>query len=150
MTPGTPDLLGHSSIIMDGFSVASLSSLCSSICHSALANATEITDLLRTIPSSQHAKQLASLSSALKQFSVSVSQFEASINGAPVISQPLQDQLGRSLVECQGKFSHLGKQVVRLQPDTVPRLNSMFVTVNGDLLVAYTQLLGFFQEVLAM
>lgn len=135
---------------MDGFSVASLSSLCSAISHTAIAGVIEIAELVAKIPPSHHADQLASLSRALQEFSESVSRFEVTVNGAPAISPRLQGQLGASLGVCQGKLAPLGKQVMRLQPTTVGSLNAMYVMVNEDLLLAYTQLLAFFEEVLAM
>lgn len=135
---------------MDGFSVASLSSLCSAISHSAIACAVELAELLPTIPPGQHAQHLASLSGGLQEFGAGVSQFEAAITGASAISPHLQDQLGRSLDACQTRLAPLGKQVMRLQPDNVRGLNVVFVMVHQDLLVAYTQLLGFLNEVLSM
>ena len=135
---------------MDSFSVASLGSLCSAISHTAIAGVIEIAELVANIPPGQHADQLASLSRALQEFSESVSRFEVTVNGASTISPRLQGQLGASLGACQGQLAPLGKQVMRLQPTTVGSLNAMYVMVNEDLLLAYTQLLAFFEEVLAM
>lgn len=135
---------------MDSFTAASLSSLCSSISHSAIASASELADLLRDIPDGQHAEQLASLSEALHAFSASVYQFESSISSAEAISQRLQVQLGESLETCQAKIAPLRKQVMRLQPDNVVHLNRQFLMAHADLLVAYTQLFVFCEEALAM
>lgn len=135
---------------MDSFTAASMSSLCSSISHSAIASASELADLLQKVSDGQHADQLASLSEALHAFSANVYQLEASISSASAISQQLQLQLGDSLQACQAKMGPLGKQVMRLQPENVIHLNGQFVMARADLLVAYTQLFVIFEEALAM
>lgn len=135
---------------MDSFTAASLSSLCSSLSHSAIASASELADLLSKVPDGQHAEQLASLSEALHAFSGNVYQFESSISSASAISQQLQVQLGNSLQACQAKIGPLGKQIMRLQPDNVIHLNGQFVMVYADLLVAFTQLFVIFEEALSM
>lgn len=135
---------------MDSFTAASLSSLCSSISHSAIASASELADLLQNIPDGQHADQLASLSEALHAFSANVYQLESSISSATAISQRLQVQIGESLNGCQTRIGPLAKQVMRLQPENVIHLNGQFVMVYADLLVAYTQLFVIYEEALVM
>ncbi|KAG9251972.1 ankyrin repeat-containing domain protein [Emericellopsis atlantica] len=135
---------------MNGFSLAALGTHCSAIAHSANSSASELADLLRTIPDGQHAQQLASLSEALFAFSTSAGQFEGALQRATTLSPTLQQQLNGSLQECHIKIAPIGKQVMRLDASTVPMMNTMFLTVHMDLLVTYAQLLGFYEEVLAM
>jgi anaerobic glycerol-3-phosphate dehydrogenase len=135
---------------MNAFSLAGLGAYCSAISHSANSSASELTDLLRSIPDSQHAQHLASLSEALYAFSTSVSQFEGAVHRASTLSPTLQQQLNDSLQECQIRIAPIGKQVMRLEASTLPMMNTMFLTVHVDLLVTYAQLLGFYEEVLAM
>jgi hypothetical protein len=136
--------------IMDGFSVASLSTLSSSVSHRSLAAAAELTDLLRKLPSDHYAEQLSSLSKALQAFSTTVNQLAISIISASAISQRLQAQLSRSLGTCENGLVSMGKQVMRLQPETIASLNGAFLAVHDDMLLAYTQLFGYFEQVLAM
>ncbi|KAI6782834.1 putative ankyrin repeat protein-like protein [Emericellopsis cladophorae] len=135
---------------MNGFSLSALGAHCSAIAHSANSSASELADLLRTIPDGQHAQQLAALSEALFAFSTSAGQFEGALQRATTLSPRLQQLLDGSLQECHIKIAPIGKQVMRLDAPTVPMMNTMFLTVHMDLLVTYAQLLGFYEEVLAM
>lgn len=135
---------------MNGFSLSGLGAHCSAIAHSANSSGSELADLLRSIPDGQHAQQLASLSQALFAFSTSAGQFEGALQRATTLSPTLQQQLNGSLQECHIKIAPIGKQVMGLDTSTVPMMNTMFLTVHMDLLVTYAQLLGFYEEVLAM
>jgi hypothetical protein len=135
---------------MNGFSLAGLGAHCAAISHSANATASEIADFVPEIPESHHAQLLASLAQVLFTFSTGVSHFEGAIHRATAISPTLQRRLNASLEQCQIHLAPARKQVLRLEPSTLPMMNTTFLTAHIDLLVTYAQLFGFYEEVLAM
>ena len=139
---------------MATLSVASILSLCNIIYHNAQTIASELEDVLSKITSGQHhddrAGQLSALSGKLRQWSTGVQRLQTAVSASTELSQGLQSQVAHSLEACQAALASLGEQVKRLQPETLPLLNGLYVTAHSDVFTIYTQLLAFLKVALSM
>jgi hypothetical protein len=127
---------------MNGFSIASLASTCSAISHRALSTAVEIDELRKASPSSDDApgpKQLAFLATKLQQFRQHVDILQECLGTSSVISPKLQDIVAQSLKQCGAASAVVEKQVKRLHPQSLSRVNLDTVSVFVNLLVAYSR-----------
>ncbi|KAJ4269920.1 hypothetical protein NW762_001591 [Fusarium torreyae] len=132
----------------DGFSVISLTSLGSTISHRVLSSAEELNELNSTIE--VPLKSLAAFASKLYQLHQHVGHLETALNGASVISARMQTTLSQSLGSCDVITTVLNKQVMRLQAETLPLLDEVFMTVYNDVVLAFTRLFAFFAKVLSL
>lgn len=140
---------------MDGFSVLSLTSFCTNISHVAISASIDITTLTQNLRPSAAAERLSarllSFSGSLEQYGHTVGQLERRLGRQGAVMSPtLRSKLGTWLGACQGSTAALNKQLSRLDPDTAMRLDWDYLVLQRDLLVAYTQLLLYFEELLAL
>lgn len=132
----------------DGFSVISLTSLGSTVSHRVLSSAEELNELNGTLEIQD--ERLVSFSSRLYQLHQHVGYLEAALNDASAISGRFQTTLSQSLGSCDVVSTVLNKQVMRLQAETLPLLDEVFLMVYSDVLLAYTRLFAFFVKVLSL
>ncbi|KAM5347846.1 hypothetical protein ACJ41O_007670 [Fusarium nematophilum] len=132
----------------DGFSVISLTSLGSTISNRVLSSAEELNELNGTLETEN--AQLAAFAAALLQLHHRVSQLETALNGATAISVRMQTHLSQSLGSCDVITAVLNKQVMRLQADTLPVMDEVFLLVYSDAVVAFNGLFAFFVKVLSL
>ncbi|KAM5346299.1 hypothetical protein ACJ41O_009304 [Fusarium nematophilum] len=136
---------------MDGFSVTSLTTLCSSISTRAVSSADEASSLASALdPDDQRVLQLTLVSTALEQFRRHAAQLEEALNAATAISERLRAVLGQSLAACEGTMGALYKQLMNLQPGHVGRSDSSFLVAHGGFLMTYSQLFAYLVEVLSL
>ncbi|OIW23838.1 hypothetical protein CONLIGDRAFT_111743 [Coniochaeta ligniaria NRRL 30616] len=138
---------------MNGFSVASLTSTCSSISHRALSTAVEIDELRKQSPSSDDApvvKELLFLGTKLLQFRQHTDILQECLGTASLISPNLQEVVVRSLRQCDTASAVLEKQIKRLHPQTLDRVNPDTLSVFEDLLVAYSRVFIFATQLLSV
>lgn len=138
---------------MDGFSVASLTSTCSSLCHRALSTAVEIDELQKAAnPSGDGAgclERLKFLGTELLQLRQHTDTLQECLATASTISPKLQQVAMRSLRECDAASAVLEKQVQRLHPQSLGRLNLATISTFDDLLVTYSRLFIFATQLLS-
>lgn len=132
----------------DGFSVISLTSLGSTISHRILSSAEELNELNGSLEAEN--SQLANLAARLYQLHQHVGQLETALNAAGVISVRLQTHLSQSLGSCDVITAVLNKQAMRLQLDTLPMVDGVFLVVYNDAVVAFSRLFAFFAKVLSL
>lgn len=138
---------------MNGFSVASLTSSCSSISHRALSTAVEIDELRKASPSgddSPAVEKLAFLGTRLQQFRQHTDILQECLGTASVISPKLQEVVQRSLRQCDAASAILEKQVKRLHPQTLRQAHADTLDVFEDLLVAYSRVFIFATQLLTV
>jgi hypothetical protein len=138
---------------MNGFSVASLSSTCSSISHRALSTAVEIEELRKASPSGDDApvvKELVFLGTKLLQFRQHTDILQECLGTASIISPKLQEIVVRSLRQCDVASAVLEKQVKRLHPQIVDRVDPDIISVFEDLLVTYSRVFIFATQLLSV
>ncbi|KAH8905753.1 hypothetical protein BR93DRAFT_698908 [Coniochaeta sp. PMI_546] len=138
---------------MNGFSVASLTSTCSSISHRALSTAVEIDELRKARPSSDDfpvVKELVFLGTKLLQFRQQIDILQECLTTASIISPKLQEVVVRSLRQCDAASAVLEKQVKRLHPQTLDRANPDTLFAFDDLLVAYSRVFIFTTQILSV
>ncbi|KAK7413866.1 hypothetical protein QQX98_007283 [Neonectria punicea] len=136
---------------MDSFSVISLTSLGTTISHRALSSAEELNELIGNLDP-QHASipRLSTFSAALHQLHLQVAQLQSALDDSTAISLRLQTHLSQCLSSCDGITAGLNKQVMRLQPGTLPLLDETFLVVQNHALVGYSQLFAFFVKLLSV
>lgn len=132
----------------DGFSVISLTSLGSTISHRILSSAEELNELNGSLEVEN--SQLAHLAARLYQLHQHVGQLETALNAAGAISVRLQTHLSQSLGSCDVITAVLNKQAMRLQVDTLPMVDEVFLVVYNDAVVAFSRLFAFFAKVLSL
>ncbi|KAF9765323.1 hypothetical protein IL306_002410 [Fusarium sp. DS 682] len=132
----------------DGFSVISLTSLGSSISHRVLSSAEELNELNTTLEAPDD--RLSSVATRLYQLHQHVGVLEAALNGASAISGRLQTTISHGLGSCDVVATVLNKQVMRLQAETLPLLDEVFLVVYSDAVVAFTRQFAFFAKVLSL
>ncbi|KAF5025635.1 hypothetical protein F66182_2241 [Fusarium sp. NRRL 66182] len=132
----------------DGFSVISLTSLGSTISHRVLSSAEELNELNSTLESPN--ERLSIFATRLYLLHQHVGQLEAALNAASVISSRVQNTLGQTLGSCDVITTVLNKQVMRLQAETLPLLDEVFMVVYNDAVVAFTRLFAFYAKVLSL
>lgn len=139
---------------MDSFSVASLTTQCTNICHIAISASHELGVLTRQLPPSSAAARLSprllSFSDSLKEYGHAAGVLQRSLERSRVISPTLQRELTTRLGACQGSAGLLNKQLMRLEPENAIGLEWGYLVLQRDLLVAYTQLFVYFDELLAV
>ncbi|KAH7160411.1 ankyrin repeat-containing domain protein [Dactylonectria estremocensis] len=136
---------------MDGFSVTSLTTLCSTISTRAISSASEASSLAGALEGGdQRVLQLALVSSALEQLRRHTAQLEEALDAATAISERLRAVLGRSLAACEGAVGALHKQLMNLQPGDGGRLDSSFLVAHGGFLMAYGQLFAYLVDMLSL
>jgi hypothetical protein len=132
----------------DGFSVISLTSLGSTVSHRVLSSAEELNELNSTLEVPD--ERLSSFALRLYQLHQHVGSLDDALNSASAISGRLQTTLSQSLGSCDVVSTVLNKQVMRLQAETLPMLDEVFLVVYNDAVVAFTRLFAFFANVLSM
>ncbi|KAF4994424.1 hypothetical protein FDECE_13124 [Fusarium decemcellulare] len=132
----------------DGFSVISLTSLGTTISHRVLSSAEEFNELNSTLETEN--AHLSVSTARLYQLHHNVGELENALNSASVISVRLQTHLSQSLASCDVITAVLNKQVMRLQTDTLPMMDEVFMVVYNDAIVAFTRLFAFFVKVLSL
>lgn len=121
---------------MQGFSVASVTSACSTISHRALSTATEIDQLRTQSPSVDTGiKKLAFLATRLQQFRQHVDTLQQCLRDASAISERLQEVVGTAIAHCDAASAVLQKQVMRVQPQNLTQLDVNALSAFEDLLV---------------
>ncbi|KAH7222252.1 ankyrin repeat-containing domain protein [Fusarium oxysporum] len=132
----------------DGFSVISLTSLGSSISHRVLSSAEELNELNTALEVPD--ERLSSFATRLYQLHQHVGVLETALNSASAISGRLQTTISQSLGSCDVVATVLNKQVMRLQAETLPLLDEVFLVVYSDAVVAFSRLFAFFAKVLSI
>lgn len=132
----------------DGFSVISLTSLGSSISHRILSSAEELNELNTALQVPD--ERLSSFATRLYQLHQHVGVLETALNSASAISGRLQTTISHSLGSCDVVATVLNKQIMRLQAETLPLLDEVFLVVYSDAVVAFSRLFAFFAKVLSM
>jgi hypothetical protein len=139
---------------MNGFSVASLTSTCSSISHRALSTAVEIDELQKAASpssdSSRSLERLVFLGSKLLQFRQHTDILQECLTTPSTISPKLQEIVVRALRQCDIASAVLEKQIKRLHPQSLDRVHFDTVSVFEDLLVRYSRLFIFANQLLSM
>jgi hypothetical protein len=139
---------------MDSFSVVSLTTQCTNICHIAISASHELNALTDQLPESAAAARLAprllSFSDSLKEYGHAAGELQRSLERSSVISPNLQTELTTRLGACQGSAGLLNKQLMRLDSENATGLVWGYLVLQRDLLVAYTQLFVYFDELLAL
>ncbi|KAF5677621.1 ankyrin protein [Fusarium heterosporum] len=132
----------------DGFSVISLTSLGSTVSHRVLSSAEELNELNSTLGVPD--ERLSSFALRLYQLHQHVGYLETALNSASAISGRLQTTLSQSLGSCDVVSTVLNKQVMRLQAETLPMLDEVFLMVYNDAVLAFTRLFAFFAKILSL
>lgn len=140
---------------MDSFSVISLTSYCTNISHVAISASIDLTELTQELPPGPRAERLSArllaFSGFLEQFGHTAAQLERRLEGHGIVMSPaLQSRLNTWLGACQGSIAALNKQLSRLEPQNATGLDWDYLVLQRDLLVAYTQLLVYFEELLGV
>jgi hypothetical protein len=141
---------------MQGFSVASLTSTCSTISHRALSTAVEIDELQKAVSpsggdaSSSGLERLVFLGTKLLQFRQHTDILQECLSSAATISPRLQAIVVRSLRQCDSASAVLEKQVKRLHPQDLDGVRLETVAVFEDLFVRYSRLFIFATQLLSM
>ncbi|KAM0350227.1 hypothetical protein ACHAPU_003392 [Fusarium lateritium] len=132
----------------DGFSVISLTSLGSTVSHRVLSSAEELNELNSTLGVPD--ERLSSFALRLYQLHQHVGYLEAALNSASAISGRLQTTLSQSLGSCDVVSTVLNKQAMRLQAETLPMLDEVFLMVYSDAVLAFTRLFAFYAKILSL
>lgn len=132
----------------DGFSVISLTSLGSSISHRVLSSAEELNELNTALEVPD--ERLSSFATRLYQLHQHVGVLETALNSASAISGRLQTTISQSLGSCDVVATVLNKQVMRLQAETLPLMDEVFLVVYSDAIVAFSRLFAFYAKVLSI
>ncbi|KAH7136332.1 ankyrin repeat-containing domain protein [Dactylonectria macrodidyma] len=136
---------------MNGFSVTSLTTLCSSISSRAVSSAAEANSLAGFLDGGdQRVLQLALVSSALEQLRCHTAQLEEALDVATAISERLRAVLARSLAACEDAMGALHKQLMNLQPGDGGKSDSSFLVAHGGFLMTYGQLFAYLVDVLSL
>lgn len=135
---------------MDSFSVASLTSLTSTISHRTLSCAEELSEAIGTAePQHDAAPLISEFAKAHRELHERALLLEESLNSATVFSETLRTQLSKWLNACDHTTAVLSKQVLRIQADTLDRLEPFFVNVYVKTLVGYARFFHFFVTLLS-
>lgn len=126
---------------MDGRSVTALTTLCSTISQRTISCANEVRVLVEALDPRQHGvSPLTSLASALEELNQQATQLEESLNSS-TISMQTHDSFIELLIKCDGTITVLYKQLLRLQPDNVGRVNVEFLVAYFRTIMANSNLL---------
>lgn len=129
----------------DGFSVTSLTSLCSSIANRAASSAGELDTLGAARPG-----PILALAEHIRQIGRGASQLEQALDAAPAISQQLQHLLGRALATGDAATGRLHKQVMRLRAENLAAVDADYAEAYGRFLETYSRLFAYFGDALSM
>ncbi|KAJ4259735.1 hypothetical protein NW762_007666 [Fusarium torreyae] len=136
---------------MDGSSVTSLTTLCTSISTRAVSSLAETRKLVEGLDKAdKHVLQFNFVSTALDQLRTHASQLEEALNAAAVISQRLRDALAQSMTSCEKVMAASHKQLTGLQPGTLGASDTSFLMTHSGFLIATGQLFVFFINVLKL
>ena len=135
---------------MDGFSVTSLTSLCTSIANRAASSAAELDALVKSSPPDSTSDLLCTVQDFLAKLNLEASQLERALDGATCISQSLQGALHKMLAMGDEAFGKLHKQLMRLQPQNVHAVDTNYVLKFVPLLMTHVQVLQLFTEAAAL
>ncbi|PNY28890.1 Ankyrin repeat protein [Tolypocladium capitatum] len=130
---------------MDGFSVTSVTSLCSSIANRAAYSAGELDSLGAARPES-----IRALTERIGQINRGASQLGQALNGAAYISPQLQDVLKDALAAGDATTGKLQKQVMRLQAENLAAVDGDYAEAYGRSLGTYSRLFDYLSEVLSL
>ena len=135
---------------MDAFSVASLTSSCSSMINRTVSSTTEL-DVL--IPSASPGAEVAILRThcdLLKKLSHETRQLEELLSACTSISQGLQGALNSLLSTGVAATGKLHKQLMRLDPQNVHDLDDGYIQKFDGFLGVYAQAFSFMCDILSM
>ncbi|KAK5988533.1 putative ankyrin repeat protein [Cladobotryum mycophilum] len=136
---------------MDSFSVTSLTTLCSSISHAAISSASEIDTLLQGLNGKyQPVSGLPLLVRALEELRRHTTQLETSLNNASCISVGFQRVSKQILSSCDGWVAVLHKQLMRLQPETITRMDQDYVEAYRELLEIQDNIFALLASIVAI
>ncbi|KAK2612784.1 hypothetical protein QQS21_001236 [Conoideocrella luteorostrata] len=136
---------------MDGFSVASLTSLCSTIAQQVVSSTSELQSLLQTIPSpSDSVQQIATFAAILHATNVQVTHLEQALGNATAISLGLQGVLTASLNSCNAVSARLHKQILRLHADNATDADPTYIQSHSQLLAIYQSLFQCLADILVI
>jgi hypothetical protein len=138
-------------LTMNGFSAASVTSTCGAVSHRALSTAVEIDEIAKHGPADHpRLQKLRFISTKLQQFRQHADQLQQCLLDSSVISDSLQGIILQSLKKCDAATAIMDKQVKRVGPLAVARLNPDAMLRFGDLLVSYSRLFIFVTQLLSM
>lgn len=136
---------------MDGFSVLSLTSLCTTITHRLISSVEELNDLFARLDTKYAPRHpLSVFTQGLQQLNEQTAELEESLKNARAISTRLQTLLSQSLGACDLTTATVNKQVMRIQPDTIHTLDEMFLIVYNSVISSYYRLFSLFSTLLVL
>lgn len=135
---------------MDGFSVTSLTTTCSSVSQRAIASAAEIRTLQQDAGSEEEPRLrgLVALAGLLDEASRSVLQLEQTLNAATAVAERLRIKLDEALKAGEEAIASLNKQIMGLQTSNLDQLSATYIGKQKNLLSAHNQLFGFYTRLL--
>lgn len=137
---------------MDGRSTNALTTLCSAISQRAISIIHEVQVSIEPLGSGldrASEDKLSELKNALEELKDRASQLDASLRTSTV-SMAAHDAFLQHLTTCDGTLAILYKQVLRLQAETLDRINIEFVVAYNQTIQANSQLLEGFIRVAAV
>ncbi|KAL6904188.1 ankyrin repeat-containing domain protein [Trichoderma evansii] len=137
---------------MDGRSTNALTTLCSAISQRAISIVHEVQVFIEPLGSGLDRvseNKLSELKNALEELKDQASQLDASLRTATV-SMAAHDAFLQHLTTCDGTLAILYKQVLRLQAETLDRVNIEFLVAYNQTIQANSQLLEGFVRVAAI
>lgn len=140
---------------MDSFAILSLKSFCTNISHISISASIDLASLIQNLSPSPSAERLSarllSFSGSLEQYGHTADQLERRLERhGSVMSPALQGSMATWLGTCQGSMGQLHKQLSRLELSNAMGLDWDYLVLQRDLLVAYTQLFLYYEELLAL
>jgi hypothetical protein len=137
---------------MDGFSMASISSACSSLSHRALSAASEIDDLVKHQENQNDVpERLVFLGTTLHKFCKDVDHLETSLRDAVVLSPSLQAGISKILLALDMAISVVTKEILRITPGTkAADINLQTVAKFQELVMTHQRTFQIFHELLSM
>ena len=131
---------------MDGFSVASLTSLTLALQHRAFAAADEVSQHVG--PESGHRERFGPLAASIEQLGQNVTDVHLTLESRPAISMRLQTFLSQYLSSCDPAMAALTKQLMRIQPEAMHDVNWGYMTAQVTLLKKYSEMFAYLEEML--
>jgi hypothetical protein len=132
---------------MDGRSINSLTTLCSSIAQRAISSANEVYSLI-DLPSLSQDKldALSTLADTLEELNQQAAQLDVSL-AASTVSMEAHDTFKQLLTGCDATMAILYKQILRIQSDNVDSVNIGFLSAYDQTVKANNKLLKSFLDI---
>ena len=119
---------------MDSFSSISITTSCTSISTHIASTVAALNHVLEG--TSSQSGHIDSLLAELSRLQTHVEQLQVEIRKATVLSESLQERLRIVTTSCNDASAVINKQVQRLDPETISRLNNDAVDRYGSILSA--------------